>query len=123
MKKFNWIVAFILNYVTCGIYSLYMWIVMTKNSNKMAEKAGVKKIMGFIPALLLSCITLGIYAIIWMYKFEKLQVEIAKANGTSTQPTDSPIVLLILMIVPIYSFYVFCDNYNRNVDAAAANAV
>ena len=122
MKKFNWIVALVLNYVTCGIYSLYMWFVITKNSNKMAEQAGVKKIMGFIPSILLGCITFGIYTIIWMYKFEKLQVELAKANGTSSQPVESPIVLLILMIVPIYSFYVFCDNYNRNVDAAATAA-
>ena len=122
MKKFNWITACLLNIVTCGIYSLYMWIVMTSNSNKMAEQCGAKKIMGFIPALLIGCVTCGIYTIIWMYQFEKLQVEISKAKGTSTQPTDSPLLLLILICVPIYSFYVFCDNYNRNVDVTAAAA-
>ena len=111
MKKFNWITAFLLNVVTCGIYSLYMWIVMTSNSNKMAEQCGAKKIMGFIPALLIGCVTCGIYTIVWMYQFEKLQVEISKAKGTSTQPTDSPLLLLILTCIPrdggVFRFFNF----------------
>ena len=122
MKKFNWIAVLILNIITCGIYSLYLWFVMAKNSNLMAEKSGSKKIMGFIPAVLLGCVTFGIFTIIWMYQFCRLQVEISKANGTNTQPTDTPILLLILMIVPVYSYYVLCDNYNRNVDVAAISA-
>lgn len=120
MKKFNWILAFVLNFVTCGIYTLYLWIVMTKNSNKMAEAKGIKKIVGFIPVIFLTIITFGIFSIIWLYLFQKQQVAIAKAYGVQTAPTESPFLLFILMIVPIYSFYVLCDNYNRNVDAASA---
>ena len=119
MKKFNWIVAFILSYVTCGIYSLYMFFVMADNSNKMAEKSGTPKINGFIVAVLLGMITCGIYTLFWMYKFFKQQVEIAKANGVTVQPVEEPIILLILCIGPVYNYYMVCDVYNKNVDATA----
>ncbi len=120
MKKFSWIKAWLLPCFTFGIYSIYMWVVMTKNSNKMAEANGVKKIMGFIPSVLLGCITCGIYSLVWMYKFQKQQIAIAQACGTETKPTQSAFLLFILMCVPIYSYIVLCGNYNRNVDVAAA---
>ncbi len=117
MKKFSWIKALLLPCITCGIYNLYMWHVMTKNSNKMAEEKGVNKIMGFIPALLLGCITFGIYTLVWNFKFQKQQIAIAEACGIKTKPTQSAFLLFILMIVPIYSYIVLCGNYNNNVDA------
>ena len=118
MKKFNWLTAFVLNVVTCGIYSLYMWYIISENNNKIAEASGVQTIMKFIPAFLLGCVTCGIFLIVWMYQFQKQQVEIAKANGTITEPVDSPVILMIILFVPIYSYYVMCENYNRVVDVA-----
>ena len=119
MKQFNWIKALILNVVTCGIYSMYMWHTMAKNNNAIAEKCDVKKIKGFIVALLLTCVTCGIYLYVWMYKFQALQIAIAKANGVKTSPVENAFVLMLLTFVPVYSFYVMCDNYNRTVAAAA----
>ena len=43
MKKFNWIKAWLLPWVTLGIYSLCMWYTVAKNSNEMAEKYGITK--------------------------------------------------------------------------------
>ena len=120
MKKFNWIKALILNYVTCGIYSLYMWFVMAKNNNAMADKYGQKKIANFIVAILLGYITCGIYAIVWQFKFYKLQVAIAEANGAAITPVKKPILLTIITFVPVYSFYVLCTNYNNCVEADEA---
>lgn len=119
MKKFNWITTLILNVVTCGIYSLYMWYTMAKNSNKMAEQLGKDTIMGFIGAYLLGMITGGIYTIYWTYKFFKLNVEIAEAKGVEVKPVNNPILLLLIFCVPVYSYYVLCELYNNNVDAVA----
>ena len=120
MKKFNWITAIIFNALTFGIYSMYMWYVMTKNNNAMAEKYGEKKITGFIVAVLLGFITFGIYQLIWYYKFHAQQIAIAQAAGTKTAPCESAFLLFIITFVPFYSFYVMCDNYNKCVDASEA---
>jgi phosphoglycerate-specific signal transduction histidine kinase len=79
MKKFNWILFLVLNYVTCGLWGIYVWTVITKNKNVMAEKYGVQKIMGYIPTFLLTMITCGIYGLVWFYKMSKQQVELNKA--------------------------------------------
>ena len=119
MKKFNWIVTFLLGMLTVSIYTLYMWYVMAKNGNKMAEKSNVQKITGFGMAFLLGIVTFGIYLLYWFYKFFKQQVEIAKANGIAVKPVDSPILLMILTCIPVYSYYMVCNICNNNVDASA----
>ena len=121
MKKFNWLTTFLLNVVTCGIYSIYAWYVMTENNNKIAADLGVnEKRMNFILVVLLSSVTCGILPIIWYYRFMRQQVAIANAVNVKAAPTESPIVLLIITFVPVYSFYVLCDNYNRTVEAYEA---
>lgn len=120
MKQFSWVKTLILNIVTFGLYGLYAWYVMSKNNNELAEKYGEKKIMNFIVAMLLGCVTCGIFLLIWYFQFHKQQVAIAKASGAAVTPTESPIVLLIITFVPIYSFYVLCTNYNNGVAAAEA---
>ena len=70
MKKYNWVKAWLLPCVTFGIYNFIMWIVMAKNSNKIAEASGEKKIMAWFPAMLLGCVTFGIVPLVWMIKFQ-----------------------------------------------------
>ena len=118
MKKFNWIALWLLPNVTFGIYGLYANHVMTKNLNAMAETCGKKKIMGYIPAWLLGFVTFGIFPIYWFYTFFNLQVELAKEKNVELKPVDNPWLLLLISCVPIYSFYVICDNHNKLVDAA-----
>lgn len=124
MKKYNWITVLLLNIVTCGIYSIVVWYKMDKNSKEMADKAGVveeKNSWSFIVFyFLLSCVTCGITGIIWMYKHFKQQAAIAAKTGIKLAPTDNAILLMILMFVPIYGFYVLCDNYNKTVDATGS---
>lgn len=116
MKKFNWLTAFLLNFVTCGIYTLYMFYKITQNNNTVAKKYGQKEIQGFIVAFLLGIITCSIYLIYWYYKINEQMVNIQKAKGQTPVLSDSPIVLLILMFVPILNYYVLCENYNQVVD-------
>jgi hypothetical protein len=116
-KQFNWIAAWLLTAVTCGLYAFYMWGYMGAANNAEAERLGCKKIMGFVPALLLSFVTCGIFLIVWYYWFAAQQIEIAQKKGLKTEPTDSAIVYFILMFVPIYSYYVLCENFNRVINA------
>ncbi len=116
-KTFNWITVWLLGAVTCGLYTLYVWYVMAEENNKLAEKYGIKTIPNFIVAYLLGCVTCGIYLIYWMYKFMSIQAEVAEKSSVQVAPSNNPIVLLLLSFVPIYSFYMLCDNYNRTVEA------
>lgn len=126
MKKYNWITVLLLNIVTCGIYSLIMWYTMDANSKQMADKSGVteeKNGWSFIVFFfLLSCVTCGITPLVWMYKHFKQQAAIAQKVGVALAPTDNPIVMVIIMCIPIYSFYVLCNNYNNLVDATGSAA-
>lgn len=117
MKRFEFVMTFILSYVTCGIYGLYVFYTMSETNNQIARSRGVAEIPSFIKGFLLGMVTCGIYTMYWQYKFAEQQVAIAKASNVQPQPTDSPIVLFLINYVPIYSFYVLCDNYNRTVDA------
>ena len=115
-KRFKWIPALILNVVTCGIYSMFMWFKLAKEQNDMAEKVGEKKIKGFIVAFLLGCITFGIYPMVWMFLYAKQQAAVAEAKGVELTPVKIPVVLWLLTFVPVYSFYVICENHNRLAD-------
>lgn len=117
-KEFNWVTTFLLNIVTCGIYSFYMWGYIGTANNNEAERLGIKKIMAPVPAILLGCVTCGIFFYVWIYQFMAQQVELAKAKGVKVAPTENPILLLLIQFVPGYSFYVTCDNYNRTIKAA-----
>lgn len=112
-KEFNWITVLILSMVTCGIYSLYVFYKVAEDYNAEAEALGCKKVMGFIPAYLIGMVTCGIYLIFWFYQFATLQNELAQKKNVTITPTDNAIVYMILLFVPIYSYYVLCENYNR----------
>ncbi len=120
MKRFNWITTLLLNFVTFGIYSIYAWYTMGKQHNELAEQIGEKKVMNYIGVFFLSFVTCGIFPIIWMYQYYKLEKALADAKGVQLTPTDSPIVLLLLMFVPFYGFYVLCENNNKICDAYEA---
>lgn len=117
MKKFEFVPTLVLSLVTCGIYTLYALYVMNQNNNTIARKYGVAEISGLVKAILLGCVTCGIYTLYWVYKFFDQQIAIAKASGVQPAPVDNAIVMLLLYYVPVYNYYILCDNYNRTVDA------
>ena len=117
MKRFDFVLTFILTYVTCGIYTMYVWTVMGNGHNRMADENGTPRIMNFWLNVLLTLVTCGIFNFFWMYNFMKQQNELLEAKGLKAAPTDNPILLMLLMFVPVYSWYVLCDNHNKLVDA------
>lgn len=71
MKERNIAVAIVLTIVTCGIYGIYWFIVLTDDTrlasgDQQAPSGGI--------AFLLTLITCGIYGIYWAYKMGKTLV-------------------------------------------------
>lgn len=119
MKKFDFIPTILLSIVTCGIYGIYVWYKMGEDNNQIARVCGIPEIKNYIIAILLGAVTCGIYSFYWMYKFMEQQVRILKAYGKPAAATDSPFLLLIIMFIPIFSWYILCENSSRGIDAAS----
>ena len=93
MRERNIAVAIILTIVTCGIYGIYWFIVLTDDArlasgDQQAPSGGI--------AFLLTLITCGIYGIYWAYKMGKTLVmakQKAKLNAE-----DNSVLYLILQI-------------------------
>lgn len=118
-KRVNWLLWWLVGYVTCGIYGMYVWYQMTKDMNAMAEKAGEKTIMGFIPQLLLGIVTCGIYSLIWMFQFFGLMTRLSDRYNAGITP-ENTFIKFILAYVPIFSFYWIADSFNKIADKAEA---
>lgn len=112
MKQYVWWQVLLLSMVTCGIYQLFVWADLSKNVNA-ADSSETDLMNSWLALLVLTPVTCSIFGIIWMFKYNKKLVAVAQSKGVSPAPSESPVVLLLLTFVPVYSFYVLCDNYNR----------
>lgn len=93
MRERNIAVAIILTIVTCGIYGIYWFIVLTDDArlasgDQQAPSGGI--------AFLLTLITCGIYGIYWAYKMGKTLV-MAKQKA-ELNAEDNSVLYLILQI-------------------------
>lgn len=88
----NVAVSVILSLVTCGIYNIYWFIMMTDESNMISDEKNSSGAMAF----LLTIITCGIYAIYWNYQMgKKLEMAGRKYN---LPISDNSILYLVLSI-------------------------
>ncbi len=86
----NIVLAIILSLVTCGIYSIYWFVVMTDEANTVSGEQGTSGIMAFLFTL----ITCGIYGFFWYYKMgQKLHVAGQRAGK---EIADNGILYIIL---------------------------
>ena len=87
----NVAVAIVLSLVTCGIYSIYWFIVMTNEANQLSGRT--EDTSGGI-AFLLTLVTCGIYGWYWSYKMgEKTDIIKGIPSGGS-----SSVLFLVLQI-------------------------
>lgn len=63
----NLVMAVLLSFISCGIYSIYWFVVMTDEVAKVSNDSN----MSGIKAFLFSLITCGIYQLYWYYKMGK----------------------------------------------------
>ncbi len=113
MQKRSIAVCIILSFITCGIYGLYWFVVMTNEANTLSNREGDTS--GGV-ALILSIITCNIYGIYWAYKMgEKLDQ--AKVNR-GMQPGSAAVVYLILQLfIPIVGYALMQNDINTLIDA------
>ena len=112
IKTRSIVTAIILSLVTCGIYSIYWYIVLTNEMNKasgrIADTSGGA-------CFLLGLVTCGIYNIYWAYKMGEKRDIVAKENGSSN------IVYLILALfgLSIVVSALVQDTLNKAIATAA----
>ena len=94
MKERNIAVAIILSIVTCGIYAIYWFIVMTDEA-KIAAKDNQLASGGV--AFLLTLITCGIYGIYWAYKMGELTAKAQADRGMLVK--NNGVLYLILELI------------------------
>lgn len=98
----------ILSIVTCGIYSLYWFVVMTDDANRLSQSHNQPS---GITALLLTIITCNIYGIYWAYKMgEKLDIAYAQ-NGLPTQNL-AMVYLILELFIPIVGWALMQNTIN-----------
>lgn len=85
-------ISIILTLVTCGIYGVYWFIVMTDDVNKVS---GNNKTSGGM-AFLFTLLTCGIYFFYWNYKMGKQLYEAGKNSGKDI--SDNSIIYLVLSL-------------------------
>nr|WP_297703454.1 DUF4234 domain-containing protein [uncultured Butyrivibrio sp.] len=111
ITKRNLALAIILSIVTCGLYSIYWFIVLTDETNQLANRQdGASGVIAFI----FSIITCGIYYFYWSYKLgEKVDTIKGTPNGSSA------ILFLILSIfgLGIVNYIIAQDAINNVVPA------
>ena len=115
-KRHEFVMTFLLSYVTSGIYGIYVWYDMANNINEVDTTSGETPLMNaWLALLLINTVTCGIFGIFWYIKFFKKLVAIAQTRGIQVAPTDNPVLLWLIMLVPVYGYYVLCEAYNTVV--------
>ena len=114
IKKRDVAVAIIFSIITCGIYGIYWFIVLTDDAKAVSEDDSFQS--GGV-AFLLSIITCGIYGLYWAFKMGDL---IKTAQIKKEQPVnDYGILYLILQFFGfgIINYALMQNDLNKLADA------
>ena len=93
IKERNIAVSIILTLVTCGIYGIYWFVVMTNDVSSNSEEYKTSGAM----ALVLTLVTCGIYGFYWFYKMGKALTQMGEAKGIAI--SDNSVVYIILGVL------------------------
>ena len=85
-------IAIILSIVTCGIYGIYWFIVMTEDVNTLTDDHKTSGGLAFV----LTLITCGIYGYYWAYMMGKRIYEYQQAKGEVA--SDNSVLYLVLQL-------------------------
>lgn len=112
MQKRNLAIAVILSFVTCGIYSIYWFVVLTNDANTLAQPQ--QETSGGM-AFILTIITCGIYGLYWAYRMGENLDMAASRRGMMTQ--SRAVLYLILQIVfPLVGMVLMQSTINDILD-------
>lgn len=108
----------VLTILTCGIYGIYFWYMMTEDLNAMCYGDGEDS-PNYIVVILLSIITCGIYQFYWLYKQGNRIQNKLQANGIRCDESGTTLILWKLIgtavcgIGALLADYFFIRNMNR----------
>lgn len=95
MAKRNVGLCIVLTVITCGIYGIYWFVVLTDDANGASGHQNDGTSGGV--AFLLTLVTCGIYGIYWAYKMGE-KINEAKVLKGGSADSNLPIVYLLLEI-------------------------
>lgn len=112
ITKRDIVVAIILTFVTCGIYGIYWFIVMTDDVNSLSDE----KMASGGTAFLYSILTCGIYALYWNYKVGQKMAEAGKKYNKPIN--DNSVLYLVLSIfgLGLVNYCLIQSDLNRFAD-------
>lgn len=84
--------AIVLSLITCGIYGIYWFIVLTNDVGRLSGDSSFTGGKHF----LLTLITCGIWSLVWAYQVGKLMAEVQRQRGEMV--TDNSLIYLILSL-------------------------
>ena len=114
LKQRSIAVCIILSIITCGIYGIYWFIVLTDDANTASGTAGTTGGIAF----LLSLVTCGIYGLYWMYK-QGEKIDTAKTSrGQSSSNTGILYLILAILGLGIVSYALMQNELNQLADVA-----
>ncbi len=95
------VMALLLTLITCGIYGIYWFIVLT---NEVGTLSGDHEFSG-VKHFLLSLITCGIWSIVWAYQVGQ---QVAKAQQQRGYPANDNSVLYLILSIFGFGIVVYC---------------
>ena len=106
--------AIVFTIITCGIYGIYWFIMITDEANHLS---GENEMSGGI-SFLLTIVTCGIYKFFWNYKMGKTMMRAQENRGMFVN--DNSILYLILSIfgLDIISYAIIQSEINKISNAA-----
>ena len=112
IQQRNIAVCIILSIVTCGIYGIYWFIVMTDDVNSLSDE----KTASGGTAFLYSILTCGIYMLYWNYKMGQRMAEVGKKYNKSIN--DNSVLYLVLSIfgLGIVNYCLIQSDLNKFAD-------
>ena len=114
IKQRNIGICILLSIVTCGIYGLYWFVVLTDDIN---QESGETDATSGGMSLLLTIVTCNIYGWFWAYKMgEKVDI-IKNKNGVPSSNSGILYVLLQVFGLGIIAYALMQDTANKYADA------
>ncbi len=113
MKKREIAISIILTFVTCGIYGIYWFIVMTDEMNLASNKQNPTS--GGM-AFLFTFLTCGIYGYYWAYRMGEQVDELKQYRGIQSSNTGILYLLLCIFGLSIVTYALIQSELNTMYD-------
>ncbi len=101
----------ILTVITCGIYGLFWFVMLTNESNSIASETEKSASGGL--AIIYTILTCGIYGIYWNYKMGKKLYSAGKIYGKDISDNSVLYIVLAILGLGIVNYCLMQSDLNR----------